>query len=253
MLVSIIEGQSAGEDVVLQSRFINRQSCGCFMHTDVSQSLGESIQDSMVRKQAHTVDTGADNVYSILLDMFGEIKNKEGLKPNILNSFLKSVARCMRDELSKYKILNILFDIVVSSGMQDDNLHLWQHILEIARQKIRHYFFENTTVCLLDNLFRESRLLITDILENKQASKQFSMQNKVMQLQGVSQNLITCFNFNDLFIEITKQLPTLGIASFYCILFAEDISPLNKYFILGLYWRSPVQKRRLFTKPCVCR
>ncbi len=215
-----ISSGERSDDMVLPAKLMPRHSCGCF-----SQEPVENKNFSNSDKTGN--DDDFINMLDLLIKQILKIKSRDYSRLKV-NRLITSLRQALKEKNGIKLFLNSLFYVLVNTGINDENIQLWQMMLTMLKQKTIECTNDIETVGLIKDIFYQSNLLIAKLQESSQANERFLLKNNLLGLHAVSQDLITQFNFEELFAAITSQLPALNINNFYVLLYKGKVEKLKE-------------------------
>jgi len=219
MVLSLLEGKDVPPKVVLPTRMVVRQSCGCpdplvshavaEPHTEKPDSFTDEIRllDSLVFG-------GADSQLQISPD-----EPMQRQFPNLLKIFLEeSRGRTERE------FLRLFADTLQKTSHTNDDFTRWHEIISIVRRFAISELTDSQSRLRIENLAQQARVVIGESARRHYAYQVLQADEKLHSLGEISQSLSVVTNLAELTDVLERSLVLLNIPRCYLFLY-ED--PLN--------------------------
>jgi len=227
-LAAQLAGEEVPAQVMLQSRLIVRQSCGCPSKAVVQAATG-SIDFSGVDlnlispalRAAFLADLAAlDDVAESFIQPAGKL----------FDAF--QADRVGGEPRSRF--LMELDQVLEAAAQTGEDIVAWQDILSTLRRRLLPHLPEPERHHAED-LFGQARVVIGEAAQRAQAYRQLSADRQADMLRDIGQALITAFNLGKLTDVLAERLPDIGIRSGYLALYENPALSLESARLMLAY------------------
>jgi signal transduction histidine kinase/AraC-like DNA-binding protein/CheY-like chemotaxis protein len=220
MLLAQMAGEDVPEKVLLPSRLIIRQSCGCPSSAVVQAAAGPVVGEGMEFPAAWTSfkeDAQRDMIAA--LPRGGE--EASDWVRRLLDAFQADMqaapAGCFLPALEK---------ILDQAAVSNVELAAWQGVVSALRRRALPRLAPPARA-LAEDLFGQARVIIGETTQRAQIYLQWQAERQTALLQEIGQALITTFDIAKLTDVLTESLPRLGITSCYLALYEQPALSLE--------------------------
>jgi signal transduction histidine kinase/AraC-like DNA-binding protein len=215
MLVMRLAGQPIPQQMVLPTRLVVRQSCGCPDQAMVLADLppvspgraGSARPLAALRREATDeiarVMGAAEETHAAIAQLVDALLLEADLKAEGKTGFLPTLERVLR-----------------SNATGHGDVSAWHDAISILR---RHCLprLDSTHGLAVENLVGQARVLIGGTAQRTQALEQLQAERQAEALRELGQGLITTFDAARLADMLAERLPAIGIASCYLALYEK--------------------------------
>ncbi|NJN54139.1 MAG: LacI family transcriptional regulator [Anaerolineae bacterium] len=215
VLMNLLVGQEAPEQVMLDSQLLVRQSCGCpsqSVNLAAVEPGGESAPDGMP-----DVKQALKRAQEELMHQIAQVIRNRG----VAATWAKQLVDAFRTELeggtgSRFRSA---LDGMLQQGVLDgDETAAWQGAISVLRRELLPVL--NATQQLrAEGLFGQARVVIGEAIQRAQIVRQLHGEHQNHLLRDIGQALITTFDVDRLADVLAERLPDLGIESCYLALY----------------------------------
>jgi signal transduction histidine kinase/AraC-like DNA-binding protein/CheY-like chemotaxis protein len=220
MLLARLSGESVPEKVLLPSRLVIRQSCGC-PSAAVAQAAARSAAveglDFPMAMAAFRERALAD--MAAALQDGGE--NIEAWAKTLLDSFQADLQAAPAGGF-----IPTLEKVLGQSATVGTDLAAWQGLISALRRRALPYLAPSAR-SLAEDLFGQARVVVSETTQRMQIFLQWQSERQTALLQEIGQALITTFDIAKLADVLAESLPRLGIASAYLALYEQPTFSLE--------------------------
>lgn len=216
LLLAMLDGEPAPEQVLLPAGLIVRQSCGCFAPS-VAHALAGPLRDlsaatPVVGREAHLAAiaeamTGSERMpesVAQLYDAFGE--DVAGAADG---AFLVTLDRILRQTVS------IGADATV-----------WQRAVSaLRRQLLPGLAHDARALVRAEDLWQQARVMIGEQAQRALRFREWQAQQQTARLRRISHALATTNRVPDLMDMLVEELPHLDIPRCYLALYEDPLEP----------------------------
>lgn len=218
MLLAKLRGEEVPLEVMLPTKLIIRQSCGCF-------------SPSAIQAAVQTVPPSSETLNSA----FGTHRERivgemvQSLEPPLVHialgwaeQLLDAFTSEMRDK-NTIVFLKTLNDVLRKVMLEGRDVALWNGVLSALRRHALPYL-DDETMSRAENLWQQARVLIGEMAQQAQAHRTLRMLKQHEKLREITQALIITVNEANLRDVLEEGLPRLGINICYLSLYeGKDI------------------------------
>lgn len=219
-LAAQLAGKAVPTQVVLQSKLVVRQSCGCPSEA-VVQAAADAVQAS---------DVDLDLVYPALRAAFLADLTTIG---NAADTFAQQAGKLFDAFQADWvggvhsRFLSELANVLEEAAQGGSDIDAWQDILSALRRRLLPHLAQSERN-QAEDLFGQARIVIGEAAQRAQAYRQWLAERQAEMLREIGQALITTFNVNKLADVLAERLPSLGIRSCYLALYENPALSLEQ-------------------------
>jgi DNA-binding LacI/PurR family transcriptional regulator len=232
MLLALLAGQKVPEQVIVPTRLVVRQSCGCLSPTTVQAAAG-LVMEAGTKETFET--TSAPQRESILFEMVQAMgSSSSGTITKRAEQILDAFFAELSDEPPD-AFLSTLDEVLRQTMMEGGDVTSWQGAISALRRHVLPCLPDNKTLFQAEDLWQQVRVAIGETAQRSQAYRRLRVERQAQTLREISQALITTFDIADLTDVVARELPRLDIPRCYLSLYE------------GLYegQRAPAEMSRL--------
>jgi DNA-binding LacI/PurR family transcriptional regulator/signal transduction histidine kinase len=225
ILLDVIDGKPAPEQLLLDTELVVRGSCGCLPRAVLEARADwrasgakadvtfESVRADIERTWAPMVGDDLGGTGARLLDAFSA-----DLADGSSRSFLSA--------------LDLSLSRVARAG---EDLSRWEHAISAMRRLTLPSLAGNEALrSVAEDLWQEARVLIGDTAQRAQAFRRLVALQRASSLGAISQSLITTRDVQELIAVLSDGLPRLEVKSCYLSLFEGRESREWSVLVLGV-------------------
>lgn len=201
-----LEGRIVPSQIVLQSRLVVRQSCGC--HSDA------------VRKAGVHHERGDD----ALIDELLHVAISPAQARQIAGVLRASLDRDIRAPAGRF--LAALGRMLDASFEHEESIMIWQDVLSALRSNVLTSL-EPSQWRTAEDIIGQARIVVSEIAQRALAFRQLQAERRAAALRALTQSLITTFDLPTLAHTLAEHLPRLGIVSGYLAIYDNPRSPCD--------------------------
>ncbi|MAT99749.1 MAG: hypothetical protein CL608_21625 [Anaerolineaceae bacterium] len=225
-LLSLLADETVPDSVLLQSRLLVRQSCGC-------PSWSEKMARETVTAVPHTQPNILKQTQELLeAEIFRVIRNR-----GIAATWAKQLLDAFRSELDddgSGRFRTTLNGMLQQGTLDGDETSAWQNSISILRSELLPTLTPEQRL-QAEALFGQARVLIGDAVQRAQIARQLQAERQSSVLRDIGQALITTFDVDGLADVLAARLPELGIRSAYLALYDNPAEPLARSRLILAY------------------
>lgn len=218
-LLARLEGKDVPAQLMLESRLVVRQSCGCPSQPVMRAAVGPL--------EARSVDVGA--VFAELHDSFLGETAQARVDAAATELVLARVLDAFQAELTGAapgRFLVTLEQALEGAWAVTGNFAAWQDIVSALRCCVLPYV-GHAAQQQVEDMIGQARVLIGEVSQRAQAYRQLQAKAQAARLHEIGQALITAFDIDALATVLAERLPQLGIRSCYLSLYENAAAPLE--------------------------
>jgi signal transduction histidine kinase/DNA-binding LacI/PurR family transcriptional regulator/DNA-binding response OmpR family regulator len=230
MTLSLLQGKQVPLEVILPTRMVVRQSCGC---ADPLVTHAEAIPHT------EKLDSFTDEIRLLNGQVFGE--ESPGLQqapdepvrlafPTLLKSFLAE-----SQGKSSGKFLSQFTKTLQHTSNASDAFLRWHEILSTLRQFAISQLTDHETRLRVENLTQQARVLISESARRHYAFQTLQADEKLHTLGEISQGLNIITTTNELTAMLELSLQMLKIPRYYVFLYEDPGNPEGQARLIFSY------------------
>ena len=220
MLLALLDGKPVPERVLLASRLMVRQSCGC----------PDPLVSEAVVVSPHTHDrpvAGGLNARgpAILAHM---AECWELMMEDAPAFQLEKVWAAFIEEMAgsaSGSFLDALAEILPETLNTEGNVSRWQSALSTLRRESLPHLRDRSAWLRADNLWQQARVMLGEAGQRAQAYQALRAQEETRVLAGIGQALGNAVDLADVEQAVVQALPRLGIRRAYLARYEDPASP----------------------------
>ncbi len=228
MVLAQLGGESVPEKVLLPSRLVIRQSCGCPSAAVVLAAARSAAVEGLDFPMAMAAfrERALADMATALPDAGEQISV---WAKNLLDAFQAELqaapAGCFIPTLEK------VLGQAVASGSDPS---AWQGLISALRRRALPYLAPPARA-FAEDLFGQARVVVSETTQRMQIYLQWQAERQTALLQEIGQALITTFDIAKLADVLAESLPRLGIASGYLALYEQPALSLEYSHLILAY------------------
>lgn len=219
--LDLARGQEVPEVISLPTKYIVRESCGCYprsitqiqLYTRDSLSYDNNIIELLRESRTKIIF----NLNKVLANLIGK-NNDLFFLSEIYDIFLDFIISEKDDNLFLNKTSNILRQLAHTSK----DIGQWIEVLDIMKQEILVCISANKIHAKIEVFFQKISVLLNEILLQVKNNEKTLKERRIWVLQDISQMLITTFNIKDLMHIIETHFVRLGIKRCYIAFYKNE-------------------------------
>ncbi len=216
-LLTMLAEETVPDSVLLHSRLLVRQSCGC-------PSWSEKLARATVTAVPHFQPNILKQAQELLeAEIFRVIRNR-----GIAATWAKQLLDAFRSEIDNGgsgRFRTTLNGMLQQGTLDGDETSAWQNSISILRNELLSTLTAEQRL-QAEALFGQARVLIGDAVQRAQIARQLQAERQSSVLRDIGQALITTFDVDGLADVLAARLPELGIRSAYLALYNNPGEPL---------------------------
>ncbi|MBN2441242.1 MAG: substrate-binding domain-containing protein [Spirochaetales bacterium] len=215
----IINHEDTPPNIVLPSKMVLRQSCGCFSHK-FKQLLVENISSkgvSFFSGFLHEKDTIVAECLESIEENSDQLFNRELGKKQVEN-LVEAFYLDIKDNESHY-LITLLNTILQDYVIKDIDVTFWSGIFRFIRNYAIGFELTREELAAVENRCEQARMLIGDTLHRYQAFKRIQLSKWTDRLREIGNSLISTFDIDKLINAILSAILDLQIPQCYLSLY----------------------------------
>ncbi len=206
--------------VMLQSRLVVRQSCGC-----PSRALLHAAAGPIEARGADAAIVVSE-LRNIVLDEMAQVLSASGT----IGIEFEHVLDTFHADLSGRpggRFLSALEQVLEQVADREDDVATWQDIISALRRSVLPALDQRARQ-RAEDLFGQARVLISEVAQRVQGFRQLQADRHLAILREIGQALIIAFDIETLTDVLVERLPQLGISSCYLALYEQPATSLDQ-------------------------
>jgi diguanylate cyclase (GGDEF)-like protein/putative nucleotidyltransferase with HDIG domain len=223
LMISKLSGKRTPEEIILPTKLIIRNSCGCFPYLNFLENVNkEDIKDLQKLK----------DIKNKFIEYVKEnLEEYEKISENIEQLYIFFIEDIFNE--NSYKFIKFLNEILKNAEKQNKDTNIYQKYITLLRKFLLPHI-NSKTLFRAENLWHYARIIISETSERIQGYMRIKTEFQSELLGGLGQELISKFDINHILVRLIEDFPNFGIKSFYLSLYEEKKKPYeNAKLILG--------------------
>ncbi len=228
-LFEMMCGHNVNQKVILPTKIVVRESCGCKCITTNENKLRKIIKGN---KKIENFDGLKDALIQDLSDLLYEqfaniIDNKLLLEwsQDLVESIINDI-----NEIKEENFLSTLSEILSGSINNREDAYFWNFIIIHIFNSINNINSPKRQT-FINELKKKAKFIIDEIKERKMGYPILETRAMEFDFFMLTQSLTSCFDFKTLSDIIYKNFPEMGIKSIYIFLFDNKDAKYSKLII----------------------
>ncbi|HSD82845.1 MAG TPA: ATP-binding protein, partial [Anaerolineae bacterium] len=222
-----LAGAHIPDRVMLPSKLIVRQSCGC-----PSEAVRQAALDQLTTRREDFAQAGAALKTEFLAHLAVSDYVLRALAPRAEKLFDALQADLLEDAQPRF--LSELAAVLEEAARHGTDVADWQDTVSLLRRCVLPCLNAEQRA-QAEDLFGQARVLIGEAAQRTQAYRQLQAERQSDMLREIGQALITAFNVEKLADVLAERLPALGIASCYVALYENPALSLERARLVLAY------------------
>jgi GAF domain-containing protein/DNA-binding LacI/PurR family transcriptional regulator len=215
-----IKGESVDAEVTLPTHLVVRQSCGC-PHPVVIQSqigIGSRPGKTIKTALAASRETVRSEWERILASM--SVNDPKTQVERLLTAFYKEL-----EGNPQGNFLATLAEVLRESPLVDGDVCGWQETLVVMRKQILPYAGDDSILFRAENLWQHAHMMIGENMQRAQAYQRMEVESRAAVLDGISRELISTSDEDELMDTLAEELPKLDIQNCFISRYENPAMP----------------------------
>jgi len=223
-LLALLAGMEAPEQVIVPTRLVVRQSCGCLSPAAMQAAAGRVTAAHETFETAFT--TQREN---ILFEMVQAMEASPtgavtGRAEQLLDAFFAAI-----QEESPGTFLRALDEVLRQTAATDGDVTSWHGAISaLRRRSLSHLASDGEALSQAEDLWQQARIMIGETAQRVQEHQRLQEKRQTQQLREVGQALIATFDMADLMDVAARGIPQIGIPRCYLALYEGPDMPAEK-------------------------
>ncbi|MEJ5200047.1 MAG: substrate-binding domain-containing protein, partial [Anaerolineae bacterium] len=215
LLLKMLAGEPTPAEVLLPTRLIVRQSCGC-----PSPTVLEAAAESLLRDANHEEQTPQTQRERCLAALTTHLDPPERAA-QFLDAFLSDL---VGDAPGAFTAT--LEEILRQDAAAGSDAGAWQGAISALRRTLLPQLLNQpATLVRAEDLWHRARVMIGEHVFRARGYREWQAQNRAQRLQRISHCLATSARLPDLMDVLAEELPGLGIGCCYLALYDDPAAP----------------------------
>jgi DNA-binding LacI/PurR family transcriptional regulator/anti-anti-sigma regulatory factor len=226
MLLAQLQGDDVPEQVIVPSKLVVRQSCGC-LSSQVVQAVAKDATSRQVTAATTEQLKAAfiarrDQITSEIAQSLAVTSASRELEwaEQLFDTFVTELEG--RSQGSFVTALARMLRQTVSTG---GDVASWQGALSALRRHTLPHLSESKILSPAENLWHQARVMIGEAMEEVQAYRKLQSKQQAETLREIGQTLISTFDIAGLMDVLAQELPRMDIKRGYLSLYEDPQAP----------------------------
>jgi signal transduction histidine kinase/DNA-binding LacI/PurR family transcriptional regulator/AraC-like DNA-binding protein len=218
-LLATLDGEDVPDHVILDSRLLVRQSCGC---------PSQSVDLAAVEPVVGDVDDPQIAFTRAQEQLVEQIARVTG-NGDVAATWAGQLVHAFRAEMSAAshgQFRSILDGMLQQGALDGDEAAAWQGAISTLRRELLPALDARTQL-RAEALFGQARVVIGEAIQRAQIARQLQAERQNQVLRDIGQALITTFDVDKLADVLAERLPDLGIESCYLALYENPADSIE--------------------------
>jgi signal transduction histidine kinase/DNA-binding LacI/PurR family transcriptional regulator len=215
-LMTLITGGTVPEKILLPSKLVVRQSCGCFHPTVIQAAAGRVKWTAGATRSAFSVP------HEKILQELNNTPLPAGMDPKWAETLLDAFIAEYKGTTSGAYLpaLQALIRQVMELNGFINTLH---DVISILRKNILPHIKGRNDMSRFEDICQQSSVLIGEMAQAEQAHLRLQVVRQAVTFSAISESLMTTFDLNELANATVRELPHLGVESCYLCLYEQPV------------------------------
>lgn len=217
-------------NIVLKTKLIKRQSCGCPAQSAMVVPTGINVPSLRLTSQDEVLEFIRKYIYQELFQGQGNL----GVIHSKIAGWLDELIQGMKtyqidDPQSGTHLISSFYRILVESQSIQIELDFWQNLIFTIRNLLLTLDGMEPYRTAIDTTYQQMLMMATEIYLTHQKRRFIESERRALLVQEISQALINTFDLDELLNIISKELPRLDIVTCYIALYEGKVRKMDKF------------------------
>ncbi|MBN1217992.1 MAG: substrate-binding domain-containing protein [Anaerolineae bacterium] len=238
IMSALLAGEKVPQQVVLPSKLVIRQSCGCLNPVVEQAAAGPVLVTNETFKTV--VSTGREELISEMVQAIGTSGGDQtsAWAEQLLDAFVATLGAKMEGE-SPATFLSTLDEVLRQVIAADGDAALWQNGLLVLRRFLLPCLSNNETETSYleraEEVWGQAAIMIGEAARRTRLNRRLQAERQAQTLREIGQALMTTFDVTESVEVLAQDLPRLGIPSCYLSLYENPAVPAEWSKLLLAY------------------
>ncbi len=222
-VLAMLEGDPVPERVLSPAILQVRRSCGCL--SDQVEEAGEQTPILVDVERGPFLEGTA---YGDLPETLLEIVTVPGVGADLSMDWVEGLLDALVTYLhgaSTDVFTRYLDDLLVGDVGSRENVAVWNTFISALRRHMLEILPDGELLARFEHLMQKARVLVAETMQRTQAYETLQAQQRIVQINEVSEGLATIFHMDELMQVTANYLPELGIRQSYLALYEDPEAP----------------------------
>jgi GAF domain-containing protein/DNA-binding LacI/PurR family transcriptional regulator len=220
IVLSQLRGERVDDEVILGTRLVVRQSCGC-LHPVIKQRKAEIV----TRPEGTIRIALAASREIVQLELEGILTGTSDKVPKGLVDKLVAAFYSELEENHPGDFLATLDEVLRELSLVDCNASVWQKALAVMREQILPCVGDDSILFRAEDLWQYAHMMIGESMQRAQAYHRMEVEKRAAVLDGISQELISTSDEGELMNTLAEELPKLDIRNCFVSRYENPAMP----------------------------
>jgi DNA-binding LacI/PurR family transcriptional regulator/anti-anti-sigma regulatory factor/putative methionine-R-sulfoxide reductase with GAF domain len=225
-LLALMKGEPVPEEVIVPSRLVVRQTCGCMGAVVARVALGrQSVADRAGASRENldsVLSTQREGIRAAMVQVVEDVGGSldVALAERLLDGFAVELKE--ESEGDFLVALNESLRRVVEGGGDDleSSVTAMQNAISVLRHSLLPCLSDEA-LTQAEDLWQQARLVIGETAQRVYLQQAIQTAHQTQSLREIGSSLITAFDVENLADVLAEDLPVLGIPSAYLVLYEQ--------------------------------
>ncbi|MBN2442232.1 MAG: substrate-binding domain-containing protein [Spirochaetales bacterium] len=223
ILLDMLSGKSPEKITMLSACLLVKKSCGCSSPALTRIKTTEQLKTS-------TPGISAESWRRETTDSMKTALETSAVTPELIKEFtdlfMDFITNKNKGQKDEDLLLSPWNEILCRELMSNGDVSLWNQYLTSIYNQARLWVYPGELDAVTSSLFQKLRILVAEAMERKQGIRRMEKDRAIFDMQYTGQKINVSFDKNVIIDRLVREIPRLGIKSFYVCLYA---APLKKY------------------------
>jgi DNA-binding LacI/PurR family transcriptional regulator/signal transduction histidine kinase len=217
-LLALMAGEQPRAEIILPTRLIVRNSCGCLSQLAQQVVIGE----------IEPINQGYDKALTARREhIISDMKQVMSTSParlsvewadQLLDAFIEEIKK-----KTENTFIVMLDNLLQQYAMEDITMNTWHEVVSVLHYHIKPCLLNDIKVLSrAERLWQQGRILIGEMLYKIKSHQAFLKEKQYDALSEVSATLMTTFDIPAMMDVIAQELPRLNIQACYIALYEKE-------------------------------
>jgi PAS domain S-box-containing protein len=223
LMLALLRGEDAPERIMVPSKLIVRQSCGCPDRAVIAAGIERPRVSQAALPARRSAGAALEEVLAARgKELLAEIAQAAGVDYQQAADFLDAFSASINDA-TPGRFLSRLESLVRQAVVNGDDPAIWHDALSALRRAL--YSLDSIEISpQIEDMWQQARVLIGKTARLMQAYQAMRAEQQSLIVREVESALINTYDIRELADVLTRSLPHLGIPSAYLSLYEHSDS-----------------------------
>ncbi len=238
LLLSKLANDPLSDQILLETKIICRQSCGCQYIATENQASSDHGTDIPLEIKGTTEISSRSAQMSLVQDInriLGVLAPAYELDPSSSTELIEGFLADVRSSDETRSIFIQTLTEILSQIPSGTEIVEWQEVLNVLRSKVNYLFRSKDETLKAHDLLETGYTIVGEMAHRRQLYQRLEAVDQTSRLNRIVQTMSTTYDIETLMKLLALELPGLGIQSCFLSLYDEKgDSPARSRLILAV-------------------